>query len=311
MGEALLRQLLADASGEHEVVSAGVSASPGAAPSARAVEACAERGLDVSAHVAARLTAQAIEAADVVLCMERAHAHAVVALAPHDDVVPLGSLAEDARAVDVADPWGRDLEAYRETRERIAGLLDRLAAERGLVPYQPYWCEENVWQLLADERPGRASAVFISNPTRSVALWGQRAALVDGTPVVWDYHVVVLVEGDGPSEIHDLDCTASRRLPAARWIEVSFPVVDALPPELQPRFRVVEGARYREQLASDRSHMRGEDGSFRSRPPPWPPIDAGGTQSNLARFIDTLESWEGEVYDLDGFRRRVASRETR
>ena len=127
------------------------------------------------------------------------------------------------------------------------------------VPYTSCYCEENIYLLAASflEIPDfrnswDLSVVFISNRTKTasdlslpsapggcggvlfirslmvetlndvtqVALWGQRAARAEGIPIVWDYHVVLVlrpVPGEGDvddgqtigtgSLIYDLDTT--------------------------------------------------------------------------------------------------------
>lgn len=166
--------------------------------------------------------------------------------------------------------------------------------------YTPYFCEENVWQLLADPRlEGRERyAVFISNAERQVAMWSQRAAVLPGTPVVWDYHVVVIARGAAGFEVWDLDCTDGCPLPFARWREVTFDVAREMPEDLVPLFRVVTGAEYRARLSSDRAHMRLPDGGFLREPPPWDPIVRAEEPPNLQRFVDVESPFVGEVLDL-------------
>ena len=95
--------------------------------------------------------------------------------------------------------------------------------------YTSCYCEENVWKLcqrlqekevLQDLH--RASAVFISNPARSVPLWSQKAGrgaekvpnhdfftliVMEYQMVVWDYHVILVYIGDDSTLIYDLDTT--------------------------------------------------------------------------------------------------------
>ena len=167
--------------------------------------------------------------------------------------------------------------------------------------YAPYFCEENVWQLLADPRlfTREAYAVVITNRERQVAMWAQRAALVPDTPVVWDYHVVAVARGGAGFEVWDLDCTAGCPLAFPRWRELSFDVAREIPEDLAPLFRVVDAREYRARFASDRAHMRGADGTLLQEPPPWDPILPDGEPPNLQRFIDVDEPFLGEVLDLE------------
>jgi hypothetical protein len=171
--------------------------------------------------------------------------------------------------------------------------------------YWPYYCEENIWHACAApvSKGEDASAVFVSNPTRSVAMWQQQAA-PPGRPIVWDYHVVLLLGTQGRSEIVDPDCRRGPRLPAKDWIDASFPPLPARQSSLAPLFRLVPAAVYRRELCSDRSHMRTAD-DWSQPPPPWPAIGEG---MNLMRFVDMETDFLGEVLDLESFRKRLNPR---
>ncbi|MEM8932641.1 MAG: hypothetical protein AAGE94_15770, partial [Acidobacteriota bacterium] len=64
-------------------------------------------------------------------------------------------------------------------------------------------------------------------------------------------------------------------------------------------------SRWRQQFASDRSHMRSGEG-WTEPPPPWPEIQAPGQTMNLFDFADTEADGAGTVYGLAGLRRRFA-----
>lgn len=162
--------------------------------------------------------------------------------------------------------------------------------------YAAYFCEENVWHL-AQTRAGRPDihAVFVTNRTRQVALWQQRA----GDPVIWDYHVVLLDDRD----VVDLDTTieGGPTLPAAVWLQSTFRRADET---LAPRFRVVDAGELLRTFASDRSHMRGPDGTPRQPFPEWPPIRCPAGAHTLPRFLDMDDAIAGEWFDLSGLRHR-------
>lgn len=167
--------------------------------------------------------------------------------------------------------------------------------------YTPFFCEENVWHLARDRADsGRAGvfAVFITNRLQRVPLWQQRA----GDPVAWDYHVVLL---DGP-DVVDLDTAidGGPTLPAAAWLAATFRPV---PEALAPRFRVVAAADLVRTFASDRSHMRGPDGTPREPFPPWPAIQCALGAHTLPRFLDLDDDIAGTWLDLAAFRRRLES----
>ena len=169
--------------------------------------------------------------------------------------------------------------------------------------YAPYYCEENVLHLAAEpllaQRPRQV--VFISNAGRSCAVWHQRAARRPGTPMVWDYHVVLLV--GAPWEIWDLDSTLGLTTPAAEYLGRSFRA--DIPADYLPLFRLVDADAFTSAFASDRGHMRRADGRWLKPPPPWPAPGAPGAEPNLMRFVDVTAPFLGEVLDLEALLARV------
>ncbi|MEM6792575.1 MAG: hypothetical protein AAF725_01215 [Acidobacteriota bacterium] len=172
-----------------------------------------------------------------------------------------------------------------------------MSVDRDSIAYAQNYCEENVWQLSRHPQlpAGVRYAVFISSLAGRCAMWSQRAAEQPGSPVIWDYHAVLMVE----SQIFDLDCTAGLPLSLRRYLEVTFPFGNEVDPELRPSFRVIEAGEFRRTFASDRSHMRGADGGWLHPPPEWPAILAPGQTMNLPSFIDMRPAGFGEILDLE------------
>jgi hypothetical protein len=162
--------------------------------------------------------------------------------------------------------------------------------------HQPFFCEENALLLVRDASglPGPRAAVFITNERGVVPMWGQRAAEVD--PILWDYHVVVLLPALGV--IVDLDDRASVAWPVASWLTHAFrPLAD---PSLAPRFRIVDAPDLERTFSSDRRHMR-DDGGKPLRPfPPWPAPFRADLGATLPRFLDVHDDIAGVVVDADG-----------
>jgi protein N-terminal glutamine amidohydrolase len=184
--------------------------------------------------------------------------------------------------------------------------------------YCPFYCEENVWQLCGHPRVAAAErwVLFISNPVRRVAMWGQRAAPARDRPIAWDYHVVLLVRASGstpgPWQIWDPDALEPELQPASAWLARSFDRIGMLPPIYTPRFRMIACADYRRHLRSDRRHMLDPDGRPRQTPPPWPVILGEPVPShpddgnNLDHFIDTEDPrFLGRILELDQLRQLI------
>jgi hypothetical protein len=160
--------------------------------------------------------------------------------------------------------------------------------------YQPFFCEENVWRLLAgDALPADAAALFVTNAARTVAMWGQRAAVHD--PILWDYHVVALLPGAGV--VVDLDDRERVARPLADWLAHAFR--DARP-AWRPRFRTVPRGELLATFSTDRSHMLGTGGEPRAPLPPWPAPFRAALGMTLPRFLDLDDPVAGTVTDAAG-----------
>ena len=140
------------------VTSAGTDARDGGPATEGSRIAGAERGLDIAPHRSRRLTVGMVEDADLVIAMERSHRDAICRSVPdatdrtftlkelvllleadgaHDgDLRARVASAARRRAaeaspttdLDVADPYGDHLDAYRRIAAEIESWSDRLAA---------------------------------------------------------------------------------------------------------------------------------------------------------------------------------------
>ena len=135
LAEALLRRALLERGvGDVEVVSAGTGAWDGAPVSEGAYLIGLERGLDLSIHRARLLTREIVEDAHLIFTMARHHRARVHELGGEGRVFVLGEYAGRAgEEAEVGDPFGGDLEVYRDTcaelETLIAAVADRLASE--------------------------------------------------------------------------------------------------------------------------------------------------------------------------------------
>ncbi|TFK72181.1 hypothetical protein BDN72DRAFT_763693 [Pluteus cervinus] len=161
--------------------------------------------------------------------------------------------------------------------------------------YTACYCEENIYLLCRSfsEIQSVSSSfdqfvMFISNHTKTVALWRQKLAKEEDDPVVWDYHVIlVLRERKGEAEppvkswVYDFDSTLAMPCPLELYVIETFRPVN---PVYESLFRVVPGSTFLEEFASDRSHMlvpaeEGLESSYSALPPTYPPIQGSGAIS--------------------------------
>lgn len=134
IAEALLGTMLAPDNPEVTVGSAGTGAWDGTPASEGAYLVSLEHGLDLSSHVARLLTRDLVEEASLIITMARHHRSRVEELGGGAKMHLLGELAgKTGTAAEVSDPFGADIEAYRDTFDQLESLLsislDRLMTE--------------------------------------------------------------------------------------------------------------------------------------------------------------------------------------
>ena len=116
-----------------EVSSAGTSAWEGAPASDGALLVALERGLDLSMHRAQQLSRELVQSHDVVLAMGPHHLERAEALGGEGRTHLLTAFAGGhAAGRAINDPFGGDLDQYRETlaelQSEIRRVFDRLTA---------------------------------------------------------------------------------------------------------------------------------------------------------------------------------------
>jgi glycine hydroxymethyltransferase len=127
MAEGLFERMIAERP-DLRVLSAGVSTYPGQPPSAHAVEVLEELGVDISQHRSRPISERVIDEADWIVAMTRSHLDSIIYLFPRaaEKVYLLREFEPGAASLDVADPIGMGLEAYRAAREIIRNGLPGL-----------------------------------------------------------------------------------------------------------------------------------------------------------------------------------------
>ena len=126
MAEGLFRHLVRGRN-DIRVTSAGVHAAAGQAPSAHAVEALAEWGIDISKQRSQPLTERLVDQADLIFGMTRGHLEMLQMLFPHaaDKAFLVREFDETADAcdLDVPDPIGQGRSVYFRCRDVLKRAL--------------------------------------------------------------------------------------------------------------------------------------------------------------------------------------------
>ena len=124
MAERLARHLCRSVEG-WTFSSAGVFASAGAPASAEAIQALAEKGLDLSDHRSTPLNEDLLNRGDWIIPMTAGHRRLILEQVPdrEDRVTTLHGFSRERPDRDVMDPVGGSLDAYRVTRDEIESAL--------------------------------------------------------------------------------------------------------------------------------------------------------------------------------------------
>lgn len=217
-------------------------------------------------------------------------------------------------------------EGSNETSNTAAATA--LAASGDLDLRVPCFCEENVWRLahrklhsspsshsnsttklststsqspLPDDE-SRYFVAFVSNPSKCVCFFHQRANPDPTTAIFWDYHVLLLEQlrpqhDDASTVVWDMDSYLPFPCPLDEYLDHAFPDEQddddqeeeaSGRAQILPLFRVIPAEIFLKHFSSDRSHMwDAKKKKWNATPPAYPCILAAGeTKSNLMTYVD-------------------------
>jgi protein-tyrosine-phosphatase len=127
MAEGLLRHKLAEdgQGGRFKIYSAGIWGVDGSPASANSVDVMAERGIDISDHIAHTITSEDVADSDLILVMSREHAQVIRNSWPQYGwkVHLLSEMVGGRR--DIRDPYGGPIEEYRTCADTISGYIEQ------------------------------------------------------------------------------------------------------------------------------------------------------------------------------------------
>lgn len=129
MAEALLKKMLGTRK-KVEVISAGTNAVMGMSPSSATIDLLSGEGIDVSGHVAQRVSKDILKKADLILVMEKSHEEKILEIAPmaKERIFLVKEFAKMADTeLDVVDPIGGSEELYEEVFKTIKQAVTKIA----------------------------------------------------------------------------------------------------------------------------------------------------------------------------------------
>jgi protein-tyrosine-phosphatase len=115
---------------EIRVWSAGLFAQNDLPASPQAIEVLREKGIDMSLHRSSSLRASHVNNADLILTMTVSQRDIIADRFPdkRSAIYTLGEFAGYADC-EVLDPYGKDLDAYRESLSQLQLIVDRLSSK--------------------------------------------------------------------------------------------------------------------------------------------------------------------------------------
>lgn len=130
MAQALLEEKAKEIGISLNIKSAGIFALDGQRASKEAIEVLKADGIDISSHRANMIYRDLLEEADLILTM--AVSHKGVLLSQYKFIKgKVYTLKEYAYGIeeDVVDPFGRDINVYKDTKEEIEKALEKIVGQ--------------------------------------------------------------------------------------------------------------------------------------------------------------------------------------
>ncbi|XP_025835216.1 protein N-terminal glutamine amidohydrolase [Agrilus planipennis] len=199
-----------------------------------------------------------------------------------------------------------------EGSENSKKILINLFPKQADCSYVSCYCEENVYKLCQDVKNKHPSelqncyVVFISNASRTVPLWRQKAGKEEDKLVIWDYHVIFLYHPE-PDKclVYDLDSELPFPTFVHKYVTETFRTDHILKSDYFRYFRAIPASDFLKDFASDRRHMKRPDGSWIKPPPNYPPICSATSSHNMDEYIQMdPNKGPGQVLNLTQFVQR-------
>lgn len=159
--------------------------------------------------------------------------------------------------------------------------------------YTPLFCEENIWHLAqalikTGIKVNQLTIIFLSNKNKRIALKNQRATEL-GQTIVWDYHVILMVNIKDQVYILDFDSRLNFPEKIESYLSNSFSPYFSKNHICQ--FRSIAAQHYLDYFYSDRSHMKGmiKDSDYPAYPAIMPKLEQAMSLSELSDFKNEVK----------------------
>jgi protein-tyrosine-phosphatase len=108
--------------------SAGLSAMDGDKASQNSLDACEEIGVDISSHKSSGITRADLQEASAIFCMTESHRALINMYFDLPEGYPIFLMREfvENGSRELPDPYGQDIEVYRECRDRMLEAIPSL-----------------------------------------------------------------------------------------------------------------------------------------------------------------------------------------
>ena len=127
MAEALARKIARRRGIEDiNISSAGTNAWENSTATDEALLVGMERDLDLTSHRARKLTPAIVSEADLIFVMTPGHVEQVLQLGGRGKVHVIDEYASGSQNLGITDPYGGDLDAYRQTADSLEQELEKL-----------------------------------------------------------------------------------------------------------------------------------------------------------------------------------------
>lgn len=103
-------------------------ASDGSPANEKAISVMNEEGIDISSHISKTVSVFDFKNADKIVCLSSSHKQILMQFAPEEKLMVLGN--------GISDPFGADIDTYRNCRDEIFKAVDEMLKEINVIPME-------------------------------------------------------------------------------------------------------------------------------------------------------------------------------